>query len=335
MKVLYGIQGTGNGHISRARDVIPALRKHCDLDVLISGTQSDVDLGVPITYRCRGASFYYNKKGGLDYGKTAWQNFSPSLIREVASLPVRKYDLIINDFEPVSAWAARLRGVPCIAMGHQAAFWSPQTPRPAQRDLLGEAILRHYAPADFPVGFHFEAYEPFIFTPVIRAAVREQAVRDEGYYTVYLPAFDEQSLIRILREVGGADWQVFSRYTKQRFRKGNVWVQPVSNEAFTQSMACSTGVLTGAGFETPAETLFLGKKLMTLPIKGQYEQYCNAVGLERLGVSVLHEAGPEFAGQLRAWVDHSPRIHIPFPDHMQQIADQIFSSWQQHRALIF
>ena len=27
MKILYAIQGTGNGHISRARDIIPVLQK--------------------------------------------------------------------------------------------------------------------------------------------------------------------------------------------------------------------------------------------------------------------------------------------------------------------
>ena len=36
MKVLYAIQGTGNGHLSRAKDVIPALLKRVQVDILIS-----------------------------------------------------------------------------------------------------------------------------------------------------------------------------------------------------------------------------------------------------------------------------------------------------------
>ena len=44
MKILYAIQGTGNGHLSRARDIIPALQNKGDLDILVSGTQADVDL---------------------------------------------------------------------------------------------------------------------------------------------------------------------------------------------------------------------------------------------------------------------------------------------------
>ena len=33
------------------------------------------------------------------------------LVKEIINLPVKKYDLVINDFEPVSAQAAMLRKV--------------------------------------------------------------------------------------------------------------------------------------------------------------------------------------------------------------------------------
>jgi len=36
MKVLYAIQGTGNGHLSRAEDIVPYLQKRCDVDILVS-----------------------------------------------------------------------------------------------------------------------------------------------------------------------------------------------------------------------------------------------------------------------------------------------------------
>ena len=52
-------------------------------------------------------------------------------------------------------------------------------------------------------------------------------------------------------------------------------------------MASSTGVLCGAGFETPAEALYLGKKLMVIPMKSQLEQFYNAASLKQLGVPVL------------------------------------------------
>jgi UDP-N-acetylglucosamine:LPS N-acetylglucosamine transferase len=66
MKILYAIQGTGNGHISRARDIIPILQKKGDLDILISGIQADVSLPYEVKYKFKGLSFIFGKNGGID-----------------------------------------------------------------------------------------------------------------------------------------------------------------------------------------------------------------------------------------------------------------------------
>ena len=70
MKILYAIQGTGNGHISRARDIVPILQKKGDVDILISGIQADVSLPYPVKYTFKGLSFIFGKNGGIDLIKT-------------------------------------------------------------------------------------------------------------------------------------------------------------------------------------------------------------------------------------------------------------------------
>ena len=55
------------------------------------------------------------------------------------------------------------------------------------------------------------------------------------------------------------------------------------------------GVITGAGFETPAEALYLNKKIMCLPILGQYEQLCNAAALEKLNATIVHKIDEHFS----------------------------------------
>ncbi len=324
MKVLYAIQGTGNGHLSRARDVIPLLERHCDLDLLISGTQSEVQLPNPLKYRFKGVSFVYNKKGGLSYSRSAWTNLSPRLMQEVLSLPIKQYDLVINDFEPVSAWACRLRGVPSIAMGHQAAFLSDKTPRPEKIDPIGESILKNYAPAPRGIGFHFDRYDDFIHPPVIREGIRQQDPEDLGHYTVYLPAFRDDVLLGMLSQIPGVEWQVFSKYAKQATRNGNVWIRPVNNEAFLESFVKCQGMLTGAGFETPAEALYMGKKLFCIPIRGQYEQYCNAAALEKLGVSIAWRVDRHFTGKISDWVNDDSRVQVRFPYELDSIIADIF-----------
>jgi len=57
MKILYAIQATGNGHISRAKEIIPALMKRAQVDILISGTQAEVILPYKIAYKYKGLRF--------------------------------------------------------------------------------------------------------------------------------------------------------------------------------------------------------------------------------------------------------------------------------------
>lgn len=168
MKILYAIQGTGNGHISRAREIVPLLKQYGELDLLVSGSQADVSLTESLKYKFHGFSYVFGKKGGIDYWKTLKIMKLRQLLNDILSVPVKDYDLIINDFEPVTAWACKLHNVPVVSLSHQASFNSPLTPRPVKTRKIAELILKYYAPTTHHVGFHFKAYDKFIFTPVIR-----------------------------------------------------------------------------------------------------------------------------------------------------------------------
>jgi len=103
MKILYAIQGTGNGHLSRAVDIIPELKRYGSLDLFVSGAQADISLPYPVKYKSKGLSFYFGKTGGINFYKTFVQNSSNEVLKEINSFPVEKYDLVVNDFEPITA----------------------------------------------------------------------------------------------------------------------------------------------------------------------------------------------------------------------------------------
>ncbi|HMP98482.1 MAG TPA: glycosyltransferase family protein [Cyclobacteriaceae bacterium] len=312
MKVLYAIQGTGNGHLSRARDIIPELQKRVDLDIFISGAQAEVQLPYPVKYKSKGLSFYFGKKGGIDFLKTFKLNSSHEVYKEIKAFPVENYDLVINDFEPISAWAAKQRGVPCIGMSHQAALLSKKVPKPKLKDPIGELILKRYAPARQHVSFHFKSYDKNMFTPVIRSEIRKLKVEDNGHYTVYLPAYDDKKLVLLLAKFKHTRWHIFSKHTQKPYHVGSISVYPVRNDDFVISMASSTGVLCGAGFETPAEALYLNKKLLVVPMQSQYEQKCNALALKSLGVEVLKKMNQRNLKRLEHWVQENTAISIKY-----------------------
>ncbi len=325
MKILYAIQGTGNGHLSRAMEIIPILQQKGELDILVSGIQGDLVLPFPVKYTFKGLSFIFGKKGGIDLLATYRKGNLKRLYEEIKSLPIEDYDLVINDFEPVSAWACKIKHKMCIGLSHQAAVMNTKSPKPKKADPLGKAILHNYAPVSSAYGFHFKAYHPDVFTPVIRSQVRDAIPRTAPHFTVYLPAYSDERIIKILTRAGHVDWQVFSKHSTHTYREKNVFIQPVNNEAFIESFINCTGVLCGAGFETPAEALFLKKKLMVIPMKGQYEQQCNAAALQALGVPVIKKLKAKHLDMIIAWTASALTVCMDYPDITESIIDEMIS----------
>jgi uncharacterized protein (TIGR00661 family) len=333
MKILFGIQGTGNGHISRAREIVPLLQQYGQVDLLISGTEAEVGLSQPLAYKFHGFSFVFGTKGGVD----KWQTFKRmnlrQLKRDMHNLPLSKYDLIVNDFEPVSAWACRLQKIPSVSLSHQCSFVSPNTPRPARWNYA-EWLFKYYSPTTHHIGFHFERYDDFIHTPVIRSEIRRLEPTNQGHYTVYLPAYHDKILVKYLSEVTGVTWHIFSKRQKTPYQTGNIHIYPVNNEAFNQSLAGCEGLLTGGGFEGPAEAMYLQKKVMMIPMSDQYEQQCNALAASRLGAEVVHGINSSFVSRLKQWIADNRRIEVHFPDETAQIVDNMVKQYARPQAVL-
>lgn len=331
MKILYAIQGTGNGHITVAREVLPILKKRAAVDILISGTQVDVGLPYEVKFKFHGMSFVFGKKGGIDYLETYKKSNIKQLFKEIKQLPVEEYDLVISDFEPVSAWACYLKNKPCVGFSHQAAVVNKKSPRPQRKDLLGKAVLKYYAPASHHYGFHYIPYNENIFTPVIRKEIREQKIQNKDHYTVYLPAYSDKKITKLLLQFPEIKWEVFSKHNKEIYQAENIHIRPINNDQFIESMVSAQGVLCNAGFQTPAEAIFLKKKLLVIPMKGQYEQQCNGVALKMLGIAVLKNIRPAQYKKVKAWIKNDARPNMDFPDETEYIIDMIIENHVQKK----
>jgi len=313
MKVLYATQATGNGHLVRALELIPILKSLVDLDIFISGSQGQIQLPYKIDYSKYGLSFVPGEKGSISYFRTARSLKLGKLISDIKSCNVRDYDLVINDFEPITAWACRIKGVSCISMSHQAAFRSPRTPRPEKVNKTQEFILKHYAPSRAYCGFHFESYDKNIRTPIIARDIRHLRTREERQVSVYLPAYSGLYLSGFFSQLPEFEWQVFSPAVQSEKVIENVTFCPISREGWLNAFSRSCALLIGAGFEGPAEALFHGKKLMVIPMKNQYEQYCNAEALARMGVRVSYGIEDGFERALKQWLYCDRAIQREYP----------------------
>jgi len=326
MKIFYAIQATGNGHISRAMELLPHLERYGTVDIFLSGANSSLSLDAPVKYRSMGLSLFYNCTGGLDYWRMM-KGYSPfKLKKEVQELPVEKYDLVINDFEYITAASCAKKKIPSVQFGHQASFQSTKTPRPANKSSLGEWLLKNYAKATQHIGLHFEKYDEFIFHPVIKKEILEAESIDENYITVYLPSYCEPQLEKIFHGLKEFNFQIFSKEPSQPRTSQNIHFLPVDRSLFNQSLIHCTGLITGGGFETPAEAIHLGKKIISVPIRGQYEQICNATALERLGITCLETIDQDFPALFYNWMSRKKSVRIDYSKTITEALEYLFSN---------
>lgn len=304
MKILYAIQGTGNGHLARAAEIAPALSQLADVDFLLSGRSAELDFPFPFEYNYHGLSFVFGKRGGVDYIESL-RHFKPlRYLKDMKSCPVENYDVIVNDFEPITAWAGRRKKVPIIALSHQASFFSDKVPLPKRRNKLFEYGMKHIvAPADDYVGLHYRKYDENVLPPIIRDELLNAIVSDKGHVTVYLPAFADSLLVNHFKKLPEFKWEVFTKKSKVVVEEGNVLLHPVDKKRYSQSLVHCHGLLTGGGFQATSEGLYLKKKLMVIPMFDQYEQKCNAAALEKMGVHIVEGIKHDFKDQLQRWLD--------------------------------
>ena len=106
MKIFYAVQGTGNGHITRARAMQKALAVYPDIEVtwLFSGRHKDCffDMECFGNYRTFNGLTFVTAKGKVSQWQTLKQAKPLTLLRDINQFDVSGYDVLLNDFEPIT-----------------------------------------------------------------------------------------------------------------------------------------------------------------------------------------------------------------------------------------
>jgi uncharacterized protein (TIGR00661 family) len=84
----------------------------------------------------------------------------------------------------------------------------------------------------------------------------------------------------------GTHFEVFTKEVTQITNSKNVTFFPIHNQVFTSSLIRCHGNHYCGWFETPAEAMYLNKKIISIPILHHYEQACNAEAMRAMGVMV-------------------------------------------------
>ena len=325
MKIFYAIQGTGNGHLSRAVELYPFLQKYGEVDFFLSGSNSHLNSVIPIKYRSKGVSLFYKDTGGLDYLKII-SALSFHVINDAKSLPVEKYDLVINDFDFVTSLACSLKKVHSVHFGHQASFQSKKTPRPNHSSFIGNLILEKFVKSDSHIGLHFEQYDENIYNPIIKSEIINAVPINDGHITVYLPQYSIEFLAPYYLAQPQFHFEVFTKQVDRIVCNQNITYFPINNEQFTSSLIRSYGIITAGGFETPAEAMYMNKKVLSIPILKHFEQECNGMALKKMGVMVLEKIDANFGDHFNNWVNNLSPIKLTLKHSTEEIIDILINT---------
>lgn len=289
MRVLYGVQATGNGHISRARAMGKYLQAEgIAVDFLFSGRPAEqlFDMQQFGDFQVKTGLTFVTEQGQINYLKTAARAKPLELWRDVCQLDCSAYDLVLTDFEPITAWAARRQKKRSVAFGHQYAFLH-QVPQ-IHDTLLSRSIFKWFAPAQQQIGLHWHHFNQPILPPIVDLEP-EINTADANKVLVYLPFEDQHQVIQCLQPLQQYQFYLYGPGLSKN-QLGHIQCSGPCVDEFKRDLHQSGAVLSNAGFELVSEALQLQKRILVKALQGQMEQESNALALTQLqlGQSTEH-----------------------------------------------
>jgi uncharacterized protein (TIGR00661 family) len=292
--ILYGVNGEGSGHSTRAKEVISHLQGNGHRVHVVSFDRGlrNLSESFEVTEIFGFRFAYVNNR--LRYRRTLAKNLitAPRAARSLARLMRQmgdwKIELVVTDFEPLSCHAGRRKHLPVISIDNQHCLTNVvvSLPRHFRRDAaaarLVTRLMTPHARAYLVTSF-FEAptrrKNTFLFPPILRSEVLAIKPTPGEHVLVYVTS-PSPDLAKLLK-------QVRAKFVAYGFglegQDGNILFKKPSMESFLSDLAGCKAIIANAGFSLVSEALHLGKPYLAVPVKNQFEQIFNAYYLDQTG----------------------------------------------------
>ncbi len=292
--ILYGVNGEGAGHSTRAKEVLAHLSAQGHKIHVASfdrGLQNLKDkFNVTEIYGFRFA--YVNNR--VRFKRTIARNLitvpqaAKSLQQLNALVDDAKIDLVITDFEPLTCHIGHKRRLPVISIDNQHCLTNAVVSYPKQyrRDAAAAKIVTKLmtprADAYLVISF-FKApvrkRNTFLFPPLLRQEILSAAPSESDHVLVYVTS-PNPALAKLLPNVR-------CRFIAYGFGRedteGNVTFKKPSLDEFFSDLISARAIIANSGFSLVTEALHLGKPYLAVPVSHQFEQIFNAYWLEKSG----------------------------------------------------
>ncbi|TXT55076.1 MAG: hypothetical protein BAJALOKI2v1_690013 [Promethearchaeota archaeon] len=339
MKILYGINTIGQGHINRSRTIINQLKRDGNsVDCLFSGPKPP-RYAFSIGDRWFRVSGYLMEVNGLgaDPAKTFYENFRKtrsiirSIYRTMRLVWNEKYDVLFSDFEITTSLAGFFLKKPVVVVDHQHSLIHPGAIRaPGNFSDIFNVIcaLGLTSPyftliicLDF-VDKSVRRFKEYLLPLINKPELSNYKTSVENHFCVYLPHIHKETLHNIFSEFEAEKFYVYGFDINEK--KGNVWFKPTSRKNFLEDMASSKGIISNSGFSITWEVLIFKKPFYTIPIEHHYEQYVNAYRLSNLKLAFV--SSKLNTSMLREFIDKVNSHFFKGPKSIKILSPQVLTN---------
>ena len=302
-RIIYGVAGEGFGHSSRSHLIGQRLLDAGHDCIFVGSQKSLMYLKQYFGERVKeifGLSFAFID-GRIDKSETLKRNLMKlpegnKINYELFKKHFEPFDpdLVISDFEPFSAWWAWWKGVPFISIDHEHMLSHCQLEHQGKNwfsRMTARVVTEcHYVGAiayiivnffDVPLSVDNAISAPPIIRPVVRSLEPSLGEHILLYSTT---GEDEEQLRDVLCKFNEQKFYIYG--FKKDLEYNNCIFKKRSTDGFLADLASARGVIASAGFSLISECMHLKKKMLMLPLTGQYEQIINAHYIEKLGLGI-------------------------------------------------
>lgn len=305
-KIIYAVAGEGFGHSSRSH-LVGQRFIDAGHDVMFVGSQKSLtylkqyfDDRVKAIF---GLSFAYGD-GNVDPLETLKKNIRklPEANKQNDELFKKHFkpfapDLVVSDYEPFSAWWALRNKVPFISIDHihmltlcklqhQAKNWFSRLTASMVTEFYYVGAATYIILNFFRTSLKIDA--AVLAPPVVRPAVTSLQPQQGEHILIYSTAAQaEEQLQEICSKFASQKFYIYGFDKKAEFK--NCIFKERCTEGFLADLAGCRGVIASAGFSLISECMYLKKKMLLLPLAGQYEQIINAHYIQKLGLGLSAE----------------------------------------------
>lgn len=348
-RIIYGVAGQGFGHSARSHEVISHLIKQGHKVLVLTYGQAlaimkkDFDI-----IEIPGLGLHYDENI-LKYGTTVYENaykiFSggkkwTKLFKKTKEF---KPQIVITDFEPISAGLAHLQRLPLISFNnqHQMTNTEIKIPTKYKKDLLAAKVITKsfvWGAKAYLITSFFKTKitkkQTFLFPPVVRERVRKMKPLDKNFILVYqTDSFDY--IIPELEKMTKYNFKIFSKRPKY-LKEKNIEYFPHDPEKFLHALKDCRALIATAGLSLISEALWLNKPYFALPIDHQVEQVINGIYLKRLKLgdySMKFKAsqGEKFLKNLKTYKTNLKKIKKEPPYKLLAKFDELINEIEEKK----